>query len=96
MNPTAAAPVADAQRHDLFDALRGLALFGVLLVNLRDFSLYTLMSDAGLLTPEPGEGRRIRYRLRTAPVQLAQQFLAALASDWDGRLDALRQHLGTG
>ncbi len=45
MNPTAA-PVADAQRHEVLDALRGLALFGVLLVNLRDFSLYALMSDA--------------------------------------------------
>lgn len=45
MNPTAA-PVADAQRHEVLDALRGLALFGVLLVNLRDFSLYALMPDA--------------------------------------------------
>jgi len=47
MNPTAAAPVADAQRHDVLDALRGLALFGVLLVNLRDFSLYSLLPEAG-------------------------------------------------
>ncbi|HVH36775.1 MAG TPA: DUF418 domain-containing protein [Tahibacter sp.] len=47
MNPTAAAPVADAQRHDVLDALRGLALFGVLLVNLRDFSLYSLLPADG-------------------------------------------------
>ncbi|MGH3264682.1 MAG: ArsR/SmtB family transcription factor, partial [Trebonia sp.] len=33
-----------------------------------------LMADTGLVTPEPGERRRIRYRLRPAPVQLAQQF----------------------
>ena len=52
-----------------------------------------LMTDAGLVTPEPGERRRVRYRLRTAPVQLAQQFLAALAHQWDDRLDALQQHL---
>jgi DNA-binding transcriptional ArsR family regulator len=52
-----------------------------------------LMSDAGLVTPEPGERRRVRYRLRTAPVQLAQQFLAALAHRWDDRLTALQQHL---
>lgn len=52
-----------------------------------------LMTDAGLITPEPGERRRVRYRLRSAPVQLAQQFLAALAHDWDDRLDALRQYL---
>jgi DNA-binding transcriptional ArsR family regulator len=52
-----------------------------------------LLTDAGLVTPEPGERRRVRYRLRTAPVQLAQQFLAALAHQWDERLDALQQHL---
>lgn len=52
-----------------------------------------LMAEAGLVTPERGERRRVRYRLRSAPVQLAQQFLAALANDWDDRLDALRRHL---
>jgi len=52
-----------------------------------------LLSDAGLVSPEPGERRRVRYRLRSAPVQVAQQFLAALAHDWDDRLQALRDHL---
>lgn len=55
-----------------------------------------LMAEAGLVTPEPGERRRVRYRLRPAPVQLAQQFLAALAHDWDGRLEALQHHLSAG
>jgi DNA-binding transcriptional ArsR family regulator len=54
-----------------------------------------LMADAGLITPEPGERRRVRYRLRSAPVQLAQQLLAALAHDWDDRLDALQNYLTT-
>jgi DNA-binding transcriptional ArsR family regulator len=54
-----------------------------------------LMTDAGLVTPEPGERRRVRYRLRSAPVQIAQQFLAGLAHDWDDRLDALRRYLTT-
>ena len=54
-----------------------------------------LMADAGLVTPEPGERRRVRYRLRSAPVQLAQQFLAALAHDWDDRLNALQHYLTT-
>jgi DNA-binding transcriptional ArsR family regulator len=53
----------------------------------------TLLSDAGLVTAEPGERRRVRYRLHTEPVQIAQQFLAALAHDWDRRLDALAAHL---
>ena len=52
-----------------------------------------LMTDAGLVNPEPGERRRVRYRLRSAPVQVAQQFLAALANKWDDRLDALQRHL---
>jgi DNA-binding transcriptional ArsR family regulator len=55
-----------------------------------------LLSEAGLVTAEPGERRRVRYRLRSAPMQVAQQFLAALARDWDGRLDALKDHLDLG
>jgi DNA-binding transcriptional ArsR family regulator len=54
-----------------------------------------LLTDAGLVEAEPGERRRIRYRLDSAPIQVAQQFLAALANDWDGRLDALRKYLDT-
>jgi DNA-binding transcriptional ArsR family regulator len=52
-----------------------------------------LLTEAGLVVAEPGERRRVRYRLRSAPMQVAQQYLAALARDWDGRLDALRKHL---
>ena len=52
-----------------------------------------LLAEAGLVQAEPGERRRVRYRLRSAPMQVAQQFLAALARDWDGPLDALRDHL---
>jgi len=52
-----------------------------------------LLAGAGLVRPEPGERRRVRYQLRSAPMQVAQQFLAALARDWDGPLDALKDHL---
>jgi len=52
-----------------------------------------LLADAGLVTAEPGERRRVRYRLRSAPMQVAQQFLAALARDWDSPLAALKDHL---
>ena len=52
-----------------------------------------LLTDTGLVTAEPGERRRVRYRLRSAPMQVAQQFLAALARNWDGPLDALKDHL---
>ena len=51
------------------------------------------LAEAGLVTAESGERRRVRYRLRSAPMQVAQQFLAALARDWDTSLDALRNHL---
>ena len=52
-----------------------------------------LLAGAGLVTAERGERRRVRYRLRSAPMRVAQQFLAALARDWDGPLDALKDHL---
>ncbi len=52
-----------------------------------------LLTEAGLVVLEPGERRRVRYRLRSAPMQVAQQFLAALARDWDGPLHALMDHL---
>jgi DNA-binding transcriptional ArsR family regulator len=52
-----------------------------------------LLTEAGLLTAEPGERRRVRYRVRSAPMRIAQRFLAALSRDWDDRLDALTTHL---
>jgi DNA-binding transcriptional ArsR family regulator len=55
-----------------------------------------LLAEAGLVLAEPGERRRVRYRLRSAPMRAAQQFLAALARDWDSPLDALKEHLDTG
>lgn len=55
----------------------------------------TLLTEAGLVVPQPGERRRVRFRLQTAPVRIAQQFLAALAHDWDDRLDVLQRYLTT-
>src|SRR5437879_4113094 len=55
-----------------------------------------LLSEAGLVTAEHGERRRVRYRLRSAPMQVAQRFLAALARDWDSALGALTDHLDRG
>ncbi len=52
-----------------------------------------LLAETGLVVAEPGEGRRVRYRLDSAPMTVAQQFLAALARDWDGPLAALKLSL---
>ncbi|GAB3647567.1 ArsR/SmtB family transcription factor [Glycomyces tarimensis] len=52
-----------------------------------------LLAEAGLVTAEPGERRRVRYRLRSEPMRVAQGFLAGLARDWDGTLLALQEHL---
>lgn len=52
-----------------------------------------LLAEAGLVSSEQGERRRVRYRLRSAPMQVAQQFLAALARDWDHQLNALQAHI---
>jgi DNA-binding transcriptional ArsR family regulator len=54
-----------------------------------------LLAQVRLVTAEPGERRRVRYRLRSAPMQMAQ-FLAALARDWDSMLGALTDHLDRG
>ena len=54
-----------------------------------------LLTDAGLVVAEQGERRRVRYRLDSGPMTVAQQFLAALARDWDGPLAALQEHLGS-
>jgi DNA-binding transcriptional ArsR family regulator len=55
-----------------------------------------LLAEAGLVTAEPGERRRVRYRVCSAPMRVAQQFLAALARDWDGPLEALKDYLDQG
>src|SRR5215471_7457044 len=55
-----------------------------------------LLAGAGLVIAEPGERRRVRYRVHSAPMQVAQQFLAALARDWDSTLSALTGHLDRG
>ena len=52
-----------------------------------------LLAEAGLVIAEPGERRRVRYRLQPTPMQVAQQFLAALARDWESPLSALADHL---
>src|SRR5207245_5994680 len=52
-----------------------------------------LLAGAGLVRAEPGERRRVRYRLRSGPMRGAEQFLAALARDCDSPLSALTGHL---
>ena len=52
-----------------------------------------LLSDAGLVTSDPGGGRRVLYRHRSEPMKVAQSYLAALAADWDGSLDRLSAFL---
>jgi len=52
-----------------------------------------LLAAAGLVLAEPGERRRIRYRVNAAPMAMAQSYLAALARDWDSKLDRLQRAL---
>ena len=52
-----------------------------------------LLAAAGLVLTEPGERRRIRYRVNAAPMAVAQSYLAALAHDWDSRLARLQRAL---
>ena len=52
-----------------------------------------LLAAAGLVLAEPGERRRIRYRVNAAPMTMAQSYLAALARDWDSKLARLQRAL---
>jgi DNA-binding transcriptional ArsR family regulator len=52
-----------------------------------------LLAAPGLVLAEPGERRRIRYRVNAAPMTVAQSYLAALARDWDGKLARLQRSL---
>jgi DNA-binding transcriptional ArsR family regulator len=52
-----------------------------------------LLAAAGLVLAEPGERRRIRYRVNAAPMAIAQSYLATLARDWDSKLARLRRSL---
>ena len=95
--------LADPTRRDILAALasRGPAtatdLAGRLPITRQAIAKHlVLLAEAGLVTAEPGERRRVRYRLRSAPMQVAQQFLAALARDWDSALGALADHLDRG
>ena len=49
----------------------------------------------GLVLTEPGERRRIRYRVNAAPMTIAQSYPAALARDWDTKLARLQSVLDT-
>jgi DNA-binding transcriptional ArsR family regulator len=54
-----------------------------------------LLAEAGLVTSDAGNGRRVLYRHRSEPIKVAQSYLAALAAGWDeslGRLSALLDH----
>ena len=52
-----------------------------------------LLAEAGLVAAEPAERRRVRYRLRSAPMQVGEQDLAAGARDGEHELDALEDQL---
>ena len=52
-----------------------------------------LIAAAGLVLAEPGERRRIRYRVNAAPMTIARSYLAALARDWDSKLARLQRAL---
>ncbi|HTT53613.1 MAG TPA: winged helix-turn-helix domain-containing protein [Streptosporangiaceae bacterium] len=92
--------LADPTRRSILSALaqRGPAtateLAGQLPISRQAIAKHlSLLAEAGLVRPQPGERRRVRFALQSAPMATAQAFLAALARDWDGHLDALRRHL---
>ena len=55
-----------------------------------------LLAEAGLVTSDSGAGRRVLYRHLSAPMKVAQSYLATLAADWDSSLDRLHAFLDDG
>ena len=55
-----------------------------------------LLAEAGGVVAEPGERRRIGYRLDSTPTTVAQQFLAALARGWEVSLPATAAAVAAG
>jgi uncharacterized protein len=73
------APIATPQRIELIDALRGFALAGVLLANLRDFSLYNLIDDgARARLPSAGVDRVLELLLSAVVDAKAMTLFALL------------------
>ncbi len=51
------------------------------------------LADAGLVAASK-EGREVRYRFTPGPMSSAVSWMAGVGSEWDARLEALREHLG--
>lgn len=51
-----------------------------------------LLGDAGLVSATR-EGREVRYRLSTPPLDDAMAWMAAVGARWDERLAALQRHV---
>ena len=54
----------------------------------------TALREAGLVDARR-EGRETRYRLTPGPLGDALTWMQEVGAAWDGRLDALRRHLGS-
>lgn len=52
------------------------------------------LAEAGLLYRERS-GREVHYRVTPAPLSDAVSWMAEVGGQWDGRLAALREQLGT-
>jgi predicted metal-binding membrane protein/DNA-binding MarR family transcriptional regulator len=92
------AALAEPTRRSILSSLaaRGPAtatdLAGLLPISRQAITKHLELLAASGLT-EPGERRRIRYRVNAAPMTVARSYLAALARDWDSKLDRLQRSL---
>jgi DNA-binding transcriptional ArsR family regulator len=93
------AALADSTRRRLIDQLSrsGAAsateLAGTLPISRQAVAKHlAMLEDAGLVAGERA-GRERRYRLTPGPLADAVSWMAAVGSEWDERLDALRRSL---
>jgi DNA-binding transcriptional ArsR family regulator len=100
MTATAFDVLAEPNRRRILDSLRdGERPVGELVHELRMSQPAVskhlrLLRDAGLVEVRPDAQRRY-YRLRAAPLQELDAWIAPYRRFWDQRLDALEAHLDT-
>ena len=100
MTATAFEVLAEPNRRRILDSLRdGERPVGELVHELRMSQPAVskhlrLLRDAGLVEVRPDAQRRY-YRLRAAPLQELDAWIAPYRRFWDQRLDALEAHLDT-
>jgi DNA-binding transcriptional ArsR family regulator len=91
------AALADPTRRRLLDVLAALGgasasrIAGQLPVSRQAVVKHLTVLDRAGLVAGHRHGREVRYAVQARPLKATAQWMAALAAQWDARLDAIRR-----